>query len=733
MTHVYYKALNTQMRMMSSTPTALHCTAPQKRACTRLHKVYCPYTSHIQYIVEEQSDNATYIAPQVNEIIPELLSVNVLAAAQESCNDIGPMLMYLRTNELPADPKKARAILFTHSQYFIENGLLFHTDHVNKHVTDGITPSKQLCIPITMRHDLLQSRHEHAGHPGGAKLYLSMKPSFHWDRMFADAKAYSQSCKACQANKVDTHVHKSPLQHIKVDSPHHVWSIDVLSMPRSRQGCELLLVCIDNFSLYPELVPIKDQKAETIAEAIFTHIVANHGTPRSIISDRGSNFTSAVCTQLCKLLRVDRVFTASYRQQADVAECQNKLILSTLRTMGDRDDRWQDNLPAVLLAHRSTPTPARGGLSPYFLLHGREMQVPDTVRFEAALNKKMPLVSKQYLQSLSERLNLAHEIATEHIRKTQQHNKRQYDKHAQDTNYHVGDKVWLRNMYVPPGHNPKLYHRYAGPYYITQALDEYTFHLRECNTNKRLQAPVAADRLKPVIDRTHKLSYAQQLEEEHLNTDSADTDTITPVAVGTHSPIIDSAQSTLDAAAQMTAPAASPSLQPSVDASCDLTSSLNDRRLVPLQPSMHQSQTFTHNVVDNVNITDLVRRKNDLKNKQTSKQTNTQANKQTNETVQPTQSTIPMVQDTLPNVDLQAQDPQRLHDRYSLRRNPKPNVALKQIDHLLKCSINADGTKTYLCKWQDGTPPSWVLQAHIPDQLVQQYYINYDQKRRRKS
>ena len=636
-------------------------------------------SNHEPELVQDATESSLVAS---NEIIPEQLDPADLAAAQRRCHDLGPMVEYLQTGELPLDAKQARSIQLTHSQYFIENDLLYHTDYVHKDVTD-LTPGKQLCVPVDMRQKLLQSRHEHAGHPGGAKLYLCLKPSFFWSRMFADAKACSQSCVACQANKVDTHTHKSPLQHIQADSPHHVWSIDVLSMPRSHQGYELLLVCIDNFSLYPELIPIKDQKAETIAEAIFTNVIANHGAPRRLISDRGSNFTSAVCTQLCKLLKIEHVFTASYRQQADVAECQNKLLLSTLRTIGDSDDRWQDNIPSVLLAHRSTPTPARGGLSPYFLLHGREMQVPDTVRFEAALNKKMPIASKQYVQQLTERLDIAHAIAKNHILKTQKANKRQYDKHSQNVTYKVGDKVWLRTMHTPPGHSSKLYHRYSGPYYITQTLDDYTFHLRECNTNKRLQAPVAADRLKLVVDRTHKLSYAP------LSTEASHDDTPNHT-VSTDIDTQDAVNTTPTVVQTDVLPATT-------------SSTLNDVQLLASQPPV------------SLNATHHVRR----------------GCKRTRKTT-PSQPTSSIADHVLPIAD-EAPGQPRQHGRYSLRQHPKPNIALKQIDHLVRCSVDADGSRTYLCAWKDGTPPSWVLQAHIPATALQQYYIKQDQKRKRKT
>ncbi len=52
---------------------------------------------------------------------------------------------------------------------------------------------------------------------------------------------------------------------------------------------------IDRFSKMAKFLPTKDPAtAEYIADLVFKEIVAQHGVPRSITSDRDSRFTSTL-------------------------------------------------------------------------------------------------------------------------------------------------------------------------------------------------------------------------------------------------------------------------------------------------------------------------------------------------------------------------------------------------------------------------------------------------------
>ena len=472
-------------------------------------------------VAEDQVDPPT----QVVEVFLHTISREELKLKQEQCPELGPIISFVRNSDLHMDAKQARFLSSKSSRYYLDNDILYHIPYDSRSIHKDILLGKQLCVPISLRADLLESKHKLAGHAGGRRLYLSLLTSFYWQSMFTDAKAYATSCTVCQQNKMSTQTHKVPLKSIKNEHLFNVWSMDILKMPRSHQGNSLALVCVENFSLWPEITPLANETAPEIANALVNTIFVRHGIPQHLLSDRGSNFTSKLLNKVCQLLKVKRLLTATYRPQSDPAEAQNKMILQTLRCMAENEDaNWEDNLPAVLLAHRSTPSPTRADMSPYKLLYARDMPTPDEVQFENLRDTQMSTASKEFLSNLVEKLQLAHKLAKAQIKQTQEENKKFYDRDAKAVIYPPGTKVWLKREKVDQGRSPKLFKRYNGPFFVTTKIGENTYQLRECNTNQLLKAPVNADRLKLVIDRTDKLSYSkraavQESDDEDILTD----------------------------------------------------------------------------------------------------------------------------------------------------------------------------------------------------------------------
>ncbi len=55
--------------------------------------------------------------------------------------------------------------------------------------------------------------------------------------------------------------------------PFDVVGIDLLQLPRSTQGSVDILVCVDHFSLFVVLAPLRNKSAVIVAHAIVSHLV----------------------------------------------------------------------------------------------------------------------------------------------------------------------------------------------------------------------------------------------------------------------------------------------------------------------------------------------------------------------------------------------------------------------------------------------------------------------------
>jgi hypothetical protein len=111
----------------------------------------------------------------------------------------------------------------------------------------------------------------HGGHLGGNKMYSRLQQTFFkfWPHMGDDRKAYSRGCTMCGSRKPPQPKSQGKMVEQEVAGPWERIAIDVLSgFNTSKNGNKLLLVVMDEFTKWPEVIALKDQKASTIARAL---------------------------------------------------------------------------------------------------------------------------------------------------------------------------------------------------------------------------------------------------------------------------------------------------------------------------------------------------------------------------------------------------------------------------------------------------------------------------------
>jgi transposase InsO family protein len=72
------------------------------------------------------------------------------------------------------------------------------------------------------------------------------------------------------------------------------------------------LVVTDYFSRWPEAFALKKSEALTTAKCLFDTLVTRHSMPNTIVSDRGTNFTSKLFKYFCEKLKIKHRLTTSY-------------------------------------------------------------------------------------------------------------------------------------------------------------------------------------------------------------------------------------------------------------------------------------------------------------------------------------------------------------------------------------------------------------------------------------
>jgi transposase InsO family protein len=177
------------------------------------------------------------------------------------------------------------------------------------------------------------------------------------------------------------------LRTIPIAWPFAQWGLDQVGpLPKSsRESHTYLLVTVDKFSRWIEVVPVTNQVATT-AVKFFESIIYRYGVPNSIITDNGTNFTSGEFQDFAKELGIKIKYASVAHPKSNgqvkkanglvYAGLKKRLLRPLKRTAG----AWVEELPSVLWSLRTTPNSSTGYI-PFFLLFGAEAVLPTDVRY----------------------------------------------------------------------------------------------------------------------------------------------------------------------------------------------------------------------------------------------------------------------------------------------------------------------------------------------------------------
>jgi hypothetical protein len=216
--------------------------------------------------------------------------------------------------------------------------------------------------------------------------------------MAKDCNTWSRHCIPCQTAKTHTHI-KPPPQQIPI--PHRRFShihIDIVGPLPSSQGHTHILTMIDRTTRWPEAAPLTSTTAADCASALITTWITRFGVPDTITSDRGTQFTSSIWSQISHLLNIQHITTTAYHPQSNgMIERFHRSLKATLRARCTTPD-WTAHLPWFLLSYRATPHDI-SNTSPAEAVFGSPLILP--AQFAAAPDDDQSLFLSKLQSSLA--------------------------------------------------------------------------------------------------------------------------------------------------------------------------------------------------------------------------------------------------------------------------------------------------------------------------------------------
>jgi transposase InsO family protein len=470
---------------------------------------YCRDKSHshepaIGYF-DDESISGSINADTINVLSGAELHIPLqnIEELQKECPDINRIKAYLTEGTLPENDKLARRTIFEADHYFIQNDTLYHlynrTPSKNSSVLYPL--AEQLVIPESLRSEVIKRFHED-GHKNYDRTYHSIREKYYWTNLFADTKTYVKSCNFCQRVNPSTHPKKAYLKPWEIEGPWIRVHCDTAGpLPEDENHNRHILIVIDSFSRWVELIPLKTIEAKEIAEKIYTECISRYGVFKTLVSDRGTSFLSKVMERLCELCKIKRGRTIPYHPQSNsAAENFNRFIWKNLKRYCQDDNKsWASYLSTIACAHRSTVSIYSTKFSPFELFTGRKINLPldSMIQFTPTEGSGD---ANLYMSTLEERVKLLHEIATENIRESQKHYKEQYDKNAQSYAYPVDKILWMFSpTQLKTGTSKKMLIKYNRLVKIKEKIGENTYTVVDAKSGEELKFPVHVDNLREYI------------------------------------------------------------------------------------------------------------------------------------------------------------------------------------------------------------------------------------------
>ena len=348
----------------------------------------------------------------------------------------------------------------------------------------------QILIPKQLVNEVLRNLHGELGkHPGITKTIIAYREKYYYPKMAQLIKEWVLSCEQClRESRINPQLTRPPLQNPNeyITAPEDVMQIDLLPGLPPSGGYENIVTAIDVFSRCLFAYPTSNEDAKTVAQVLINIKTKHAYLPTTLISDKGTAFTSHVIKEVAGVLGITlKHATTKHAQTIGLLELSHASIKQTLKIETDeRRSHWLKYVSIAVLNY-NTSYHASMGCEPSRVFHGR---IPYKI-----LDLKMgirpqqiPPPDSQIAQDVLEQTETIFQDFRKNAMQAYLKYKAYYDRKANASNLKKTDYVFI--LQPKADHQgskiPFTDFRWTGPYIIENVLPNNSYVLRKIGTNK---------------------------------------------------------------------------------------------------------------------------------------------------------------------------------------------------------------------------------------------------------
>ena len=127
----------------------------------------------------------------------------------------------------------------------------------------------------------------------------------------------------------------------------------IVDLPVSHHGNKNILVMIDQLTSWPTAVGIPDKEVTTIADAVKTNLILQHGCPEIILSNNGKEFSNDTLAYVSDEFNIKQHFTSPYTPRSNgKTENFNKFLKASICKLCQEDNAaWYQVLDQILFTY----------------------------------------------------------------------------------------------------------------------------------------------------------------------------------------------------------------------------------------------------------------------------------------------------------------------------------------------------------------------------------------------
>jgi hypothetical protein len=392
---------------------------------------------------------------------------------------------FLLDGALALDPQLRVSVLKMAPHFVVRNGVLMRRVHLWARAGPARTINVP-AIPLLFIETVLHYCHSDifSAHLGKTKTLDKVRHHAYWHGWKKDVVEYVKECPICSGGKGHRPWRAGLMQRMPVQElsrPFPLLVVDAIGplvvTPREKK---YILVFVDYFTRWTEAFAVKSLDTISFVDAMIEGVICRHGVPERLLSDRGTNFISALAKSLYETLGIKKLFGSAYHPQTQgLVERFNGTLMGMLKMfVSETQTDWDVYLPRVLFAYRTAYHEALGD-TPFFSLYGRDPILPMDLAF---LNTGKIWKSNEvaeYRRKLYFSLRDSRRLVERQLIKAQDRHEKRLSGQKK-VSYEEGDAVWVYQFFrAKKGERKtkKLAFSWHGPYRVVGQVGQNAYRI----------------------------------------------------------------------------------------------------------------------------------------------------------------------------------------------------------------------------------------------------------------